>query len=246
MKLAIVGYGRMGKEIERAARERGHEITAVLDAADTAGDGLTEERLAGAEVATEFTTGEAALPSIEALARCGVDAVVGTTGWYTELERATRAVEAAGTGLIYAPNFSLGTQMLFRLAELAARLANRLEGYDVYVQEAHHRHKRDHPSGTAAKLADLLVERSSAKRAWRLGTGEGVIDPETLQVTAVRAGEITGIHLVGMDGPDDRLEIRHEAKSRAGFARGAVVAAEWILGRTGVHTLEDMLAELWS
>lgn len=247
MKLAIIGYGRMGKEVERVARERDHEITAVLDAKDNpAGEGLTEARLGGAEVAIEFTTAETAPPNIEGLARCGVDAVVGTTGWYADLDRARRAVEAAGTGLIYAPNFSLGTQVLFRLAEAAARLVDRLEGYDVYVQEAHHRHKRDHPSGTATQLADLLVQGLTAKRGWRLGTGDGVIDPEILQVTAVRAGEIAGIHLVGLDGPDDRIEIRHEAKSRTGFARGAVAAAEWIRGRTGVHTLEDMLTELWS
>jgi len=247
MKIAIVGYGRMGKAVESAAVAAGHEISARLDLHDEGRPApLTRERLAGAEVAIEFTAPEAAAANIEGLAACGVDAVVGTTGWYEHLERVRDAVNAAGTGLIYAPNFSLGVQMFFHIAELAARLADRLEGYDVFVQECHHRHKRDHPSGTAAKLADLLVSSLRAKASWALGTGEGAMDPAVLQVTSVRAGEIVGTHAVGFDGMHDRIEIRHEAKGRTGFAHGALVAAEWIRGRKGVFTLEDMLVELWS
>ena len=246
MRIAIVGYGRMGRAVEKLALERGHEIAARLDRDEPGGAAPTPERLEGAEVAVEFTEPEAAPGNIERLAGCGVDAVVGTTGWYEHVERARRAVDAAGTGLIYAPNFSLGVQLFLRIAELAARLADRVGTYDVFVQEAHHRHKRDHPSGTAARLADLLVANLSAKTTWALGTGAGPIEPSVLQVTSVRAGEIAGTHSVGLDGAHDQIEIRHEAKGRTGFALGALAAAEWVRGRKGVFTLDDMLDDLWS
>ena len=247
MKIALVGYGRMGRAVEQAAQARGHEIVARLDVeGNREGRGLTVEWLAGAEVAIEFTVAEVVPANIAGLAACGVDAVVGTTGWYGQLDEARRAVEAAGTGLIYAPNFSLGVQCFFQLARLAGQLCDRLEDYDVYVLEAHHRHKRDHPSGTARKLASMLVEEVDCKQRWELGLVEGPVDPAVLQVTSIRAGEIPGVHSVGLEGPDDRIELRHEARGRSGFARGAVAAAEWIRGRKGVFTLEDMLAELWS
>jgi 4-hydroxy-tetrahydrodipicolinate reductase len=247
MKIALLGYGRMGRAVETVATARGHEIVVRLDIDDNPdGRGLTRERLAGAEVAIEFTTAEAAPRNVEGLAECGVNAVVGTTGWYDRLGEVSSEVERMGVGLIYAPNFSLGTQVFFRLAALAAELAERLNGYDAYVLEAHHRHKRDHPSGTAAKVADLLVSTLSSKTRWKAGTDDSPIDPTVLQVTSVRAGEIPGAHVVGLEGPHDRLEIRHEARARTGFAEGAVRAAEWVRGRRGVFTLEDMLAELWS
>lgn len=247
MKIALVGYGRMGRAVEAVAEERGHEVVARLDVADdSAGDGLTARRLAGADVAIEFTVPDAAAANLAALAAAGVDVVCGTTGWYDGLPEVRRAVEAAGTGLIYAPNFSLGVQAFFRLAQAAGRLAERLADWDAHVLEAHHRHKADSPSGTARKLAELLLAELTRKTRWELGPAPGPVDPAVLQVSSVRAGEIAGIHVVGLEGPDDRIEIRHEARGRTGFARGAVAAAEWIHGRAGVFTLDDMLAETWS
>jgi 4-hydroxy-tetrahydrodipicolinate reductase len=247
MKIALVGYGRMGRAVEAVAEERGHRVVARIDvAADPAAAELTAGRLEGADVAVEFTAPEAAAANLAALAAAGVDVVCGTTGWYDRLPEVRRAVEATGTGLIYAPNFSLGVQAFFRLAQAAARLAERLADWDVHVLEAHHRHKADSPSGTAQKLAELLLAELSRKTRWQLGPGPGPVDPAALQVSALRAGEIAGIHSVGLEGPDDRIELRHEARGRAGFARGALAAAEWIQGRPGVFTLDDMLAETWS
>jgi 4-hydroxy-tetrahydrodipicolinate reductase len=247
MKVALIGYGRMGRAVERAAEARGHEVVARIDLeGNPEGRGITAESLNGAEVAVEFSVPEAAPANIAALAACGSDTVSGTTGWYDRLDEVRAAVERAGSGLIYAPNFSLGMQLFFRLARLAARLADGLEEYDAYVLEAHHRHKRDHPSGTARRLAEILLAELSGKERWELGPPEGPIDPAALQVTAVRAGEIPGTHTVGLEGPDDRIEVRHEARGRAGFARGAVAAAEWIRGRSGIFTLDDMLAETWT
>ncbi|MGD2151830.1 MAG: 4-hydroxy-tetrahydrodipicolinate reductase [Gemmatimonadales bacterium] len=247
MKVALIGYGRMGRAVEEVASARGHEVVARIDVdANPEGRGITAQTLNGAEVAVEFSVPEAAPANIAALAACGADTVSGTTGWYDRLAEVRAAVEAAGSGLIYAPNFSLGMQLFFRLARLAARLADRLEGYDAYVLEAHHRHKKDHPSGTARRLAEILLAELSDKQRWQLALPDGPVDPSVLQVAAVRAGEIPGTHTVGLDGLDDRIELRHEARGRAGFARGAVAAAEWIRGRPGLFTLDDMLEETWT
>ncbi|UCC84622.1 MAG: 4-hydroxy-tetrahydrodipicolinate reductase [Gemmatimonadota bacterium] len=247
MKIALIGYGRMGRAVEQAAASRGHEVVARIDVdGNPEGRGITAESLNGAEVAVEFTVPEAAPANIAALAAFGADTVSGTTGWYDRLEQVRAAVEGAGSGLIYAPNFSLGMQLFFRLARLAGRLSEGLDGYDAYVLEAHHRHKKDHPSGTARRLAEILLAELSGKERWELGPPDGPIDPAVLQVTAVRAGEIPGTHTVGLDGPDDRIELCHEARGRAGFARGALAAAEWIRGRSGIFTLDNMLAEKWT
>jgi len=222
-------------------------VVACIDIDDSQqGSGIDRHRLGGADAAIEFTVPEAAVSNLTRLAQCGIDAVSGTTGWFDRLPEVETAVKDAGTGLIYAPNFSLGVQLFFRLARLAGRLADGLDEYDVHVAETHHRHKLDHPSGTAAKLAAILLEELAGKQRWELGTGEGAIDPAVLQVTSVRAGEVPGVHAVGLEGPDDRIEVRHEARGRTGFARGAVAAAEWVHGRKGIFTLDDMLADKWS
>ena len=247
MKVALVGYGRMGRAVEQVATERGHEVVARIDEdGNPAGRGITAETLNGAEVALEFSVPGAAPTNLEALAACGVCTACGTTGWYDRLDEVRAAVEGSGSGMIYAPNFSLGMQLFFRLARLAARLADPVEGYDAYIREAHHRHKKDQPSGTARRLAEILLAELSSKQRWALASSEGSIDPAVLQVTAVRAGEIPGTHTVGLEGRDDRIELTHEARGRAGFARGAVAAAEWVRGRSGLFTLDDMLEEKWT
>ena len=239
VKIALLGYGRMGREVESVAQEEGHEIVARLDGPDAR---IDRESLAGADVAVDFTLPAAAVGNIRAVADAGVDLVVGTTGWYDRMDEARAAVEAAGTGMIWAANFSLGVHLFFRAARALAEMADELAAYDVHVHEAHHRHKVDHPSGTARRLADILVEALDRKERWESGPPEGAPDPATLLVTSTRAGEIPGTHRVGLEGPDDRLELVHEARGRRGFARGAVTAARWIRGRAGVFTLDDMLA----
>ena len=244
MKLALLGTGRMGREVEAVARERGHQITLRLDSAtNVAGEGLSPEALGGATVAIDFTAAPAVLPNVQAAAELGVNMVVGTTGWEEDREQVVEAVEDAGTGLLHAPNFSLGMLLFISVVREAARLVDGLPMYDVHLWEAHHRHKVDHPGGTARRLAELLVEGIQRKSGWELDLPpDQAVEPERLQVSVIRAGEIPGTHGVGLEGPDDRIELRHEARSRRGFARGAVVAAEWLQGRSGVYTLEDLLA----
>ncbi len=239
MRIALLGYGKMGREVEAAARAQGHEVTAVLDDAAGASRGSLED----AEVAVDFTTPDAAVPNIVKTSTLGLDLVVGTTGWYNRLDEARAAVDRAGTGLVWAPNFSLGVQLFVRLAREAGRLADGLDEYDVSVHETHHRHKVDHPSGTGIRLADVLVDAVRRKDRWQAGPPEGKPDPDVLWVTSSRVGEVPGTHVISLEGPDDAVELKHTARGRSGFARGAVSAASWIRGRKGFYGLEDMLAE---
>ncbi len=239
MRIALVGYGRMGREVERAALAAGDEVVARLDQ-----DGaLTPGTLEGAEVAVEFSVPAAAPDNLLRLAELGVDAVCGTTGWYDRLPEVREAVEAQGSGLVYSPNFSLGVALFRQLVTEAATRLDALEEYDIYLHETHHRHKLDHPSGTARVLAETVVDANRRKARWQEGPPEGLPDPETLWVSVTRAGEVPGTHVVGIEGPDDRIELRHDARGRGGFARGALEAARWIRGRSGVFTLEAFLAD---
>ncbi len=238
MRLALVGYGRMGHAVEAVALERGHDVVARVDEGDDVASSLGD-----AEVAIDFTVPDAVVDNVRAVAGRGVAMVVGTTGWYDRMDEVRAAVEEAGTGLLWAPNFSLGVQLFFRLAREAGRLADALEEYDVAVHETHHRHKLDHPSGTARRLADVLVEAVARKARWAEGPFDGAPDPAVLEVVSSRVGEAPGTHVVTLDGPDDTLTLRHDARGRTGFARGAVLAAEWIAGKTGVHDIDDLLAE---
>ncbi len=245
MKLALVGYGKMGRCVENVAMERGHEVVARIDPTLDTHD-IDAETLGGADVAIEFTVPAATVDNITALAAAGVDAVVGTTGWHQRLNEATDAVAGAGTGLVHASNFSLGVSLFLRLARAAAKMADALGEYDLHIREAHHRQKIDHPSGTAITLADILIEEVARKESWSATLPDGAPHPQVLYVASERVGDTAGSHIVGLEGPDDRIELRHEARTRVAFARGAVAAAEWIRGRSGVFTLDDMLAETFT
>lgn len=226
MRVALVGCGRMGKAIGNAAVARGHEVVARVvrgPAVEVA------EACAGTDVAFEFTEPAAAEANVAALVGRGVSTVCGTTGWTPGPELSTLA-EKRGAGLIVAPNFSLGVQMFYRLVGEAARCAGKLRRYDAWVHERHHRAKRDAPSGTARRLADLL------RPAF----------PELAEPTATRAGHEPGLHTVGLDGPEDAIELTHAARGREGFAVGAVVAAEWLVGRSGVFSFEQVVEALLS
>lgn len=246
MKLALFGYGRMGRIVEEVARARGHEVTVILDEdTNPGGAGITEQALAGAKMAIDFSVAAAVPANARRAAQLGVGLVVGTTGWDAEREAVERAVRSAGTGLLTAANFSVGMLVFTRIVQAAARMVNRLDQYDVHLWEAHHRHKADHPGGTARALASLLVETLDRKEGWSTALEPGApIDPKMLQVSVARVGELAGVHVVGIDGPDDRIELRHEARSRRGFALGAVLGAEWLAGRSGVYALGDMADDL--
>ncbi len=239
LRVALVGYGRMGRTLDRLAPEAGIEVVARLDRDDA----LSTEALAGAQVAIEFTLPDVAPGVIGRLAECGVDVVSGTTGWGEQLPTVTERVQATGRGLVHASNFSIGVALFRRMVREAARLAGADGAYDLHLAETHHTGKVDHPSGTAVTLAETVLEATPSKLRWAEDPPSGTADPEVLGVAVSRVGSVPGTHVLSIDGPDDRIELRHEARSRDGFARGALSAARWIRGRTGVYTLDDLLEE---
>jgi 4-hydroxy-tetrahydrodipicolinate reductase len=227
VRIAIVGNGKMGQAIARLAEARGHTIhTIVVATENPAGRALTADRLAGADVAAEFTRPDAAVANLERLIEAGVPTVTGTTGWRDELPRIAALVRERNGSLLHAANFSLGVHLFLHAArELARRFAGRPE-FDAFILEEHHAAKPDAPSGTARELQARLVEGDAGRR---------------FPITSVRAGATPGTHVVAYDGAYERVTLGHEARSRDGFAAGALAAAEWLPGHPGVHTVEDML-----
>lgn len=242
MNLALVGRGRMGLEVERLARVAGHQIALSVDMPENAdGAALTPQALAGVEAVIDFSQPEAVMPNIRRAAEAKVPMVVGTTGWYDGLAEARRLIEEHGSALVFGANFSIGANLFLKTADYAARLFNQFSEYDPYVAEQHHREKVDAPSGTALRLAELLLERTERKTRIQAGNPAGKIAPEALHVASVRAGAAHGRHAVGFDSATDVVELVHTARSREGFARGALFAAEWVRGKKGVFEFSDLL-----
>lgn len=237
MRIALVGYGSMGREVERVALTRSHEIGPVFD--EDAPLGAVSE-LQGADVLIDFSLAEAVVDVLETAARAGVPVVEGTTGWHDAMDQVQRIPALT---MIHSPNFSVGVYQFMRIARQAGRLLGPL-GYDCYVHESHHRGKADSPSGTARRLAGLLVEALPEKRRTLEGDCNRRIAPEELHVSSTRIGRVPGTHEVGFDSEADTIVLRHEAHSRAGFARGAVLAAEWIVGQTGIFSMDQFMNSL--
>jgi len=232
----------MGQAVENAALARGHEIVARLDRDDL--DQLAELGPAQADVVVEFTQPDAFMDNLRRVMAQGLPMVTGTTGWLEALPQAREIVAAASGGLLYSSNFSVGVNVLFALNRRLAQLMNAYPEYDCFVEERHHRHKADAPSGTARSLADQIL--TGLDRKTHLA-GPDLMQraprPEELSVGFVRSGEIRGTHQVTYTSEVDTLTISHTAHSRAGFAQGAVVAAEWLPGRVGVHDFADLFVE---
>jgi 4-hydroxy-tetrahydrodipicolinate reductase len=244
LRIALVGYGKMGRQVEEVALERGHLIVARIDptAPDTALREVGAASLAGAEVAIEFTEPGAVVGNVTALLSAGVRSiVVGTTGWLEGLSELAERVEASRAGLLYAYNFSLGVNLFYRMVDRAAELADAVPGYDLFVEEVHHAGKKDRPSGTAMILADTILDRVHRKTTVVTRPPEGPAPAEELRVTSIRAGHEPGTHRVVLDGHADTIELIHRSRNRRGFAEGAVLAAEWLYGQRGVFTFRDVL-----
>lgn len=250
MKAAIIGYGRMGHEIERVLTERGHEAALVVDAQNASE--LDAAHLAGIDVAIEFTTPATAYDNLRTCIEAGTAVVSGTTGWterLAELEALCRERQGA---MFYASNFSLGVNLLFRLNRQLAEMVGRVGGYDASIEEVHHIHKQDAPSGTAITLAEGVLAGMPGKTGWVdyapgiASAANRIEDPSDanaaqIVIRSVREGEIPGIHSVTYTSADDVLELRHTIKNRRTLALGAVVAAEFLCGKRGVYTMDDLL-----
>lgn len=228
--LAIVGYGKMGKLIERLAPEYGFEVRAKFTGADNpGGQGLSHETLRGIDVAVEFTTPVAAPVNIRRLAALGINSVVGTTGWLEQLSVAREAIVQAKTGLVWAANFSVGVNLFMQTVAHAAALFAKHAEYEAWGWEIHHSAKKDAPSGTLKKLAEEMH-------------AAGYTRPVSL--SSNRAGAIPGTHEIGFDSGADTITLRHTARSREGFARGTLQAARWVAGKKGFYQFKEILAEL--
>jgi len=227
MKIAIVGYGKMGRMIERLASEKGIEVGPRLDEFNNANsEGITAENFQGVDVAIEFSTPHTVVGNIERIAALGVNLVIGTTGWQDRMQHVRRIVEQRNIGLVWSPNYSVGVNAFFRIVKEAAKLLATDPAYEAWAWEIHHSAKKDAPSGTLLKLVDEM------KKA-------GYNRP--IDTAANRAGVIAGTHEIGFDSPADTITLRHTARSREGFASGAVKAAEWIANRKGFHEFADTL-----
>lgn len=237
MKIALLGYGKMGKTIERLARERGHEIVLIVD--ENNRTRCTDEQLKQADVAIEFTMPAVAVENYNWCFRNGVPVVSGTTGWLEKWDEVVTACEHSGGAFFYASNYSIGVNIFFHLNRWLAQTMARFSDYKVSLEETHHIHKLDAPSGTAITLAEGILKEHPEYTSWKLD--EGQVKEGELPIKAKREGEVPGIHSVTYRSGVDEIQICHSAYSRDGFAQGAVMAAEFLVGKQGVFGMEDLI-----
>lgn len=243
MKIALIGYGKMGKELEKSALIRGHEIVLKVDSSNAAN--VSSDKLTSVDVAIEFSTPATVIENIKKCFDAGIPVVVGTTGWYDHIGDMRALCENGNHSLIYASNFSIGVNILFELNRMMANIMNAQNKYDVSIEEIHHSHKLDSPSGTALVLANDILDAIERKERWI------DIDPDTndenhkhpgdLTIHSMRLGEVVGTHIVKYKSKADKLELRHEAYNREGYAEGAVIAAEWVKNKKGFFTMKELL-----
>lgn len=227
MKLALVGYGKMGRMLEQLAPEYDFTVELVLDVHNNAnGAGITRENFAGIDAAIEFSTPEAAVSNAEKLAAIGVPVVIGTTGWLHEMDRVKAAVEKGNSAAVWSPNYSVGVNVFLRLVAEAAKLLAGQPAYGAWAWEMHHETKKDAPSGTLLKLVEEMKSAGYARN---------------IDVSSNRAGRVPGTHEIGFDSAADTITLRHTARSREGFARGALQAAQWIAGKKGFFEFSETL-----
>jgi 4-hydroxy-tetrahydrodipicolinate reductase len=229
MKLALIGYGAMGKLVANLARAGGDEVGVTITSRDASqAVGEVANSLRGHDAAIDFSVGSAVLRNIEACALAGVPLVEGTTGWTDSEAEVRRVIKEHDGALVYGANFSVGVNVFYRIVSHAAKLMADLEQYQVFMEEEHHSRKRDAPSGTALKLKDLMAKYITTE----------------IPIASVRAGYIPGTHRVGFDSAADQITLTHMARSREGFAAGALLAARWIPGRKGVYEFSDVIEEM--
>ncbi|MBR1947492.1 MAG: 4-hydroxy-tetrahydrodipicolinate reductase [Bacteroidaceae bacterium] len=248
MKIALIGYGKMGKTIEKIAIERGHEIVSIIDIDNR--EDFNSDAFRSADVAIEFTAPTVAYDNCKLAMAAGVKVVSGSTGWYSDHETEMRELcEKEGKTLFWASNFSLGVAIFSAVNRYLAKIMNRFPGYDVQMEETHHIHKLDAPSGTAITLAEGILENIDRKASWVMGNltnpdgsvteGKQPLESE-LKIDAIRRDEVPGIHSITYDSAADSITITHDAKNRSGFALGAVLAAEYVNEHNGLLGMNDL------
>jgi 4-hydroxy-tetrahydrodipicolinate reductase len=242
MKIAIIGYGQMGKLIEKLAPDFGLEVVCVID--PILNTEITEKNIIDADVCIDFSLPNSILSNTKKIAKLRKNLVIGTTGWqehFYEIEQLSKNHEI---GIIYASNFSIGMNTFFLIVENAAKLMNQLPQYDAFGYEMHHNKKQDSPSGTAKTLADIIIANLDKKTSQQFEKLDRKIAPEEFHFASIRSGNIPGTHTIGFDSMADTIELKHTARNREGFAQGAIQAAKWINGKTGIYNFQEIFYEI--
>ena len=238
MKIALIGYGNMGRDVENALKDTPHKVVSV--SYRTLNEGLDKAGIAKSDVAIDFTAPSIVLTNIENVAKLGVNMVIGTTGWYEQLPKVKQIVNKNKIGIVYGQNFSIGANIFFQIVDFASNLVNRFGGYDVFGLEVHHAGKKDSPSGTAKKLADVIMKQVPTKKKLVNDPLQRQITNEELHFTSIRGGRNPGFHEITFDSPADQIKLSHQAHGRRGFALGAIMAAEFIKGKKGLHSFDEL------
>ncbi len=246
MNIAIIGYGRMGCEIEQVAKEKGIIVKARIDPYNEKADfkEINAESLKDVDVCIDFTHPNSAIENARKVAKLGKNIVMATTGWYDQMDEMKNIVKNSGIGFVWASNFSIGVNTFFKIVEDAAKVINKVAEYDIYCYEIHHNKKVDSPSGTAKSIANKLLENIDRKNKLVVDKLNRRIEVDELHFASIRGGEEPGTHVVCFDSSADMIELRHTARSRKGFAVGAIMAAEWLNKKKGFFSIEDMMKEL--
>lgn len=234
MRITLIGYGKMGHEIEKTAIERGHTISGIIDIHNIED---LNSHAANTDVAIEFTSPSSVIDNLYRCFELNLPVVTGTTGWHEQSDTIKERCKKENHSLFYASNFSIGVNLFFALNEQMAEIMNKFSEYDVSIEETHHIQKLDSPSGTAVSIARVIEEQLARKTGWKLDDA----GKDEIQVKAIRSRDVKGIHKVRYDSEKDYIELTHYAKSRKGFAEGAVLAAEFLVGQKGVYTMRDLL-----
>ncbi len=241
-KIALVGYGSMGKEIERIALKQGFEITDIFDELKP----LESNIKYSFDVAIDFSTPTSVMNNIITLANLGKNIVIGTTGWQEKMKFVKKIAEDSNIGIVWGANFSIGMQMFFNIVSNASKLVNLNNEYDIFAHELHHHRKKDSPSGTAIALANIILDKVDRKSELLSETSHTEIPESTLHFTSTRGGEIPGTHTIYIDSLSDTIEITHRARNRTGFASGALKAAELCFNRKGFYAFNELLEDIWT
>ena len=247
MKIAVLGYGKMGQEVAKLAKQKSIEVTAIIDpnSSSATHSDIDKDSLKDADVVVDFTHPDVLLENVKKVTALKKNVLVGTTGWYDKLDEVKKLVKDSGIGFLYSSNFSVGVNIFFKVVEEAAKLIDKVPNYDTFGYELHHNQKADSPSGTARTIAETLVDNIDSKKKIVYDKLDRKIAPEELHFASVRAGSIPGIHVVGFDSEADTIELKHTARSRAGFALGAILAAAWLKDKKGVFEMKDFVREFF-
>ena len=235
MKIALFGYGKMGKEIETLATKNNHEIVLIVDSTNS--DLLTSSDLNKADVAIEFSRPDAVISNIKTCFNANLPIVVGTTGWQDNFKSVEKLCKQKKGSLFYASNFSLGVNLFFKVNTYLAELMNKYEDYEVSMEEIHHLHKLDKPSGTAITLANKIIDKIDRKKNWSILNK----NKDTVFIKDIREGSVLGTHIIKYNSTIDDIEIMHKAHNRKGFAQGAIIAAEFLKDKKGIYTMNDII-----